>query len=201
MKTFIAVALVACVGVVACNRSNGPHTNQPSTMAAAKPRVDLELKDAPLYDALRSIAAQAQINLSVDADVTGSVTISVRATPWDLALHRIAREHALQVIPIDLGHGRTVFRIATTTTTSPTSSPTSFAGAPIDVSFHETPIRTVAKALSDFSGVSIVVDEDVQVNVTQWSRQVPWDFVLDHVLRKYELRAIQDGDEIRIKKR
>ena len=78
------------------------------------------------------------------------------------------------------------------------TDPTELTGAPIDVSFEETPIRTVAKTLSDFAGVSIVVDDDVQVNVTQRSRQVPWDVVLDHVLRKYELRAVRNGNEIRI---
>jgi len=161
--------------------------------------IDLELKNVPIDDALRSLAKTAQINLSVDPDLTGSVTISVRATPWDQVLDTIAREHALRVTPIDVGNGRTVFRIANAS--SAPSPSTKFTGAPIDTSFNETPIRTFAKTLSDFAGVSIVVDDDVQVSVTQWSRQVPWDFVLDHVLRKYELRAIRNGNEIRITKR
>ena len=198
MKRFIAIALVVCIGAVACQsggRSNG--ASQPAV--ATKANVDLELSNAPIYDALRSLAKQAKINLSVDAGVTGSITISVRATPWDQVLDRIAREHQLQVMPIDVGNGRTVYRIASASSVTPSSS--KFTGAPMDTSFEETPIRTVAKALADFARVSIVVDDDVQVNVTQWSRQVAWDFVLDHIVRKYELRAIRNGDEIRITKR
>lgn len=198
MKPFVAVALVVCVWGVACQRG-GRTQGAGQPVAATNAKIDLELSDVPIDDALRALAKQARINLSVDPDVTGSVSISVRAAPWQHILDAVVREHALQVIPIEVGNGRTVFRVANAST--PPSPVTRFTGAPIDVSFDEVPIRTVAKTLSDFAGVSIVVDDDVQVDVTQWSRQVPWDFVLDHVVRKYELRAIRNGNEIRITKR
>jgi len=168
------------------------------TVAAAKQKIDLELDDVPIDDAMRSLAQAAQINLSLDPDVVGTVTVSVRATPWDRVLDSIAREHGLRVTPIDVGSGRTVFRIANASSPPPAS--TAFTGDPIDVSFRETPIRTVAKEIGELARVSIVVDEDVQVNVTQFARQLPWDFVLDHVLRKYELRAVRHGNAIRITK-
>jgi len=196
MKSFVVIAFFACVAVVACRHGDRAPANRP--VAATKQKIDLELNNIPIHDALGALAKTAQINLSVDPDVAGSVTISVRETAWDQVLDTIAREHALRVTPIDVG-GRTVFRIANAA--SEPSPSTRFTGAPIDVSFNDAPIRAFAKTLSDFAGVAIVVDDDVQVNVTQFSRQVPWDFVLDHVLRKYKLRAIRNGNEIRITKR
>jgi type II secretory pathway component HofQ len=190
------LVFVVWLCMVACHHASGPLV---ATPAPTSRRIDLELTNVPIDDGLRAFAKAAQINLSVDPDVTGTVTLWFHATPWDQVLDEIVREHSLVVIPIDVGRGRTVFRIANTTTMR--SESPHFTGTLIDVSFNATPIRTVAKTLAGLAGVSIVVDDDIQQNVTQFARQLPWDFVLDHVVRKYEWRTVRSGNEIRITKR
>jgi hypothetical protein len=56
------------------------------------------------------------------------------------------------------------------------------------------------QTFAEFAKVDIVVDDDVQVTVTQFMRGVPWDLALEHVARKYNLRLIRTGKLIRVAK-
>jgi type II secretory pathway component HofQ len=102
--------LVAAAGVAALadraaakpsdtSRSAG---KRPKPKSAERPRanadspftgepISLDLKDADLKDVLKSFAELAKINIAVDPEVKGSVTIRLRDVPWDQALDVILR--------------------------------------------------------------------------------------------------------------
>lgn len=166
------------------------HASRPPPAADA---IDVDLREVPIHDAFRAIAKRARINLSVDPDVTGTVTLAVRA-PARAVLDTIAKQHALRIDPAG-----PVLHLSNATT--PASPPKEYTGTPIDTSFDATPVRAVAKTFSDFANVRIAVDDDVEVAITQRVRNVPWDLALEHIARKYGLRVVRDGASIRLANR
>lgn len=65
-------------------------------------KIDIDLKDADLHDAFRLLADVGRANLVVPDDVRGTVTIRVRATPWDQVMCSIAR---LEQLDVELDQG------------------------------------------------------------------------------------------------
>ena len=51
--------------------------------------ISLDLKDADLKDVLRTFAELTKINIAIDPDVKGSVTVVLNDVPWDQALELI----------------------------------------------------------------------------------------------------------------
>ena len=66
----------------------------PETLSAGEP-ISLDLKDADLRDVIRTFGALARLNVVVDPDVRGSVTIRLHDVPWDRALEVILRSNGL----------------------------------------------------------------------------------------------------------
>lgn len=60
--------------------------------------ISLELKDADVKDVLRSFAKITQLNVVVDPDVAGSVTVQLDNVPWDQALDIILRINSLDAV-------------------------------------------------------------------------------------------------------
>jgi type II secretory pathway component HofQ len=154
--------------------------------------IGLDLRAAPIHDALRLLAASANTNLTVDPDVTGEVTIAVRARPWREVLDQIVATHDLAVHEVN-----GVLRISNASTAVTT---TTFTGTPIAVDFNNTPLGDAVKTIANAANVEIVVDDGIDDRVTMRLRSAPWDFALDHLVRKYGLRMIRDGGRIRITK-
>ncbi|MCA8920907.1 MAG: hypothetical protein KDD82_03795, partial [Planctomycetes bacterium] len=53
-------------------------------------KVDLELQDASVADALEAVMRQSRQVLDADCDVDGPITLSLRETPWRDAVAAIA---------------------------------------------------------------------------------------------------------------
>jgi type IV pilus assembly protein PilQ len=64
---------------------------------------------------------------------------------------------------------------------------------PISVDFQEADIRAVLRLLSEQSGKNIVVSPEVKGNVTIHMRSVPWEQVLDTILRLNGLVKKEEG--------
>ena len=58
-------------------------------------KISMNLKDADLKDVLNTFAKLTGLQMTVDADVHGTVTMNFTQTPWDEALDRIIRENGL----------------------------------------------------------------------------------------------------------
>ncbi len=74
-----------------------------------------------------------------------------------------------------------------------------YTGEKIKVDFFETDIKNVFRILAGVSQKNLAVDKDVRGNVTlSLDKPVPWDQVLDLVLKMNNLGEIQEGSIIRI---
>ncbi|MFO7646390.1 MAG: type IV pilus secretin PilQ [Desulfosarcina sp.] len=74
-----------------------------------------------------------------------------------------------------------------------------YTGERIALDFFETDIKNVFRILREISGKNFAIDRDVSGKVTlSLDKPVPWDQVMDLVLRMNQLGMIVEGDIIRI---
>jgi len=74
-----------------------------------------------------------------------------------------------------------------------------YTGEKIALNFFETDIKNVFRILMDVSGKNFAIDKDVSGKVTlSFDKPVPWDQVLDLVLKMNRLGMAFEGDIIRI---
>lgn len=57
--------------------------------------ISLTLKDADIKDVLKTFSALTELNIVIDPEVSGSVTVELRDVPWDQALDLILRINGL----------------------------------------------------------------------------------------------------------
>ncbi|MBC8431912.1 MAG: type IV pilus secretin PilQ [Desulfobacterales bacterium] len=88
--------------------------------------------------------------------------------------------------------------IAATATAAPQPSG-KYAGEKIALNFYQTDIKNVFRILMDVSKKNFAIDKDVSGSVTlTFDKPVPWDQVLDLVLRMNMLGMVYEGDIVRI---
>lgn len=74
-----------------------------------------------------------------------------------------------------------------------------FTGEKIALDFYETDIKNVFRILREVSGKNYAIDKDVTGKVTlSLEKPVPWDQVLDLVLRMNQLGMVFEGDIVRV---
>jgi len=74
-----------------------------------------------------------------------------------------------------------------------------YTGEKISLDFYETDIKNVFRILQTVSGENFAIDKDVTGNVTlALDKPVPWDQVLDLVLKMNGLGKVKEGNIIRI---
>jgi type IV pilus assembly protein PilQ len=87
--------------------------------------------------------------------------------------------------------------------TQPAAAPSAlrqFSGSPIDVDYQGANLRTVLRQLSEIGGINIVIDPSVPLNaaVDLKLTQVPWDQVMDVVLKTSGLTYELQGPVLRV---
>jgi len=88
--------------------------------------------------------------------------------------------------------------ISATATAAPQPSG-KFTGEKIALNFYQTDIKNVFRILMDVSKKNFAIDKDVSGSVTlTFDKPVPWDQVLDLVLRMNMLGRVYEGDIVRI---
>ncbi len=74
-----------------------------------------------------------------------------------------------------------------------------YTGEKIALDFYETDIKNVFRILKEVSGKNFAIDNDVTGKVTlSFDKPVPWDQVMDLVLKMNKLGKIEEGEIIRI---
>jgi type IV pilus assembly protein PilQ len=78
-------------------------------------------------------------------------------------------------------------------------APKRYTGEKIALDFYQTDIKNVFRILKEISGKNFAIDKDVSGQVTlTLDKPVPWDQVLDLVLRMNQLGMSEEGNIIRI---
>ena len=76
-----------------------------------------------------------------------------------------------------------------------------YSGQPITLDFYETDIKNVFRIIQHVSGLNFAIDKDVTGKVTMTLKQpVPWDQVLDLILKMNSLGMQKEGSIVRIAK-
>jgi type IV pilus assembly protein PilQ len=74
-----------------------------------------------------------------------------------------------------------------------------YTGEKISLDFYQTDIKNVFRILREVSGMNFAIDKDVSGKVTlTLDKPVPWDQVLDLVLKMNQLGMTAEGDIVRI---
>ncbi|MFH1076832.1 MAG: type IV pilus secretin PilQ [Pseudomonadota bacterium] len=73
-----------------------------------------------------------------------------------------------------------------------------FKGQKISLEFQDAEIQNVFRILADVSGQNFVIGDDVKGKITLKLENVPWDQVLDLVLRMNNLGMVLEGNVLRI---
>jgi type IV pilus assembly protein PilQ len=75
-----------------------------------------------------------------------------------------------------------------------------FSGTPIDVDYQGANLRTVLRQLSEIGGINLVIDPSVPTSATVDLKltQVPWDQVMDVVLKSSQLTYQLEGPVLRV---
>jgi type IV pilus assembly protein PilQ len=76
-----------------------------------------------------------------------------------------------------------------------------YTGEKISLDFYETDIKNVFRILREISGKNFIIDDDVKGKVTMTpDKPVPWDQILDLVLKMNQLGLVYEGNIVRIAK-
>jgi type II secretory pathway component HofQ len=169
--------------------------------AAPSRQIELELKDTPVIEALRTVAGNAQLNLFADSDLVAlePVTMHLAASSGEEALGTLAALRQLRLEKLNVSGVQNACFWVSRQSSDP-APVTTFTGERITARFDEAPIRDVARTMSEIAKTEIVVDDDVEANITLHLR-LPWDLALYHLGQKYELRIIRTDKLIRIARR
>ena len=75
-----------------------------------------------------------------------------------------------------------------------------FSGTPIDVDYQGANLRTVLRQLSEIGGINLVIDPSVPTSATVDLKltQVPWDQVMEVVLKSSQLTYELEGPVLRV---
>ena len=144
--------------------------------------ISLDLVDADLEKVLTSMAGVTDIIFAVDSQtITGggldrTVSVTYESVPWDQALDEILIEAGLEwtiegkVLWIHL----------------PAYVPAgdrNFTGDAIDLRLDDAKLVVVLDTMAQESGLEINFDPEIETTVSVILRSVPWDQVLDLILR------------------
>ncbi len=72
-----------------------PHSSEPVTSEYTGEKISVNLKDVDVKDFFRLIHEVSGLNIVIDPDVTGSVTLVLDDVPWDQALEIILKNNGL----------------------------------------------------------------------------------------------------------
>jgi type IV pilus assembly protein PilQ len=110
------------------------------------------------------------------------------------------RSIRLWIVAVTLALGASLLAAGQAPQTTRTEQLRRFSGTPIDVDYQGANLRTVLRQLSEIGGINLVIDPSVPTNATVDLRltQVPWDQVMDVVLRSGQLTYELEGPVLRV---
>jgi type II secretory pathway component HofQ len=159
--------------------------------------ISLELIDADLQQLLTTFSEMTDFVFAVDAQAVEMggldhlVTVDYKSIPWDQALDEILIASGLtwtlegKVLWIHL----------------PKSGPggdRNFTGDAINLRLEDAKLTDVLRSLAKVTGLGIEFDPDIEATISVALRSVPWDQVLDLILRISGFSFTQEGNGIEV---
>ena len=176
----------------------GALTSIPTTPAEASTGIysgspiDLDLVDANLHDVLAIFSDVTDLVFAMDARTAQAgalglqVSVQYQSVPWDRALDEILTEAGLEW-KLE-GKVLWIYRPA-----YPPAGDRNFTGDPINLRLEDAKLVDVLDIMSKISGLEIDFDPALETTVSVRLLGVPWDQVLDLILRISGFAQVQDG--------
>lgn len=159
--------------------------------------ISLELVDADLEQLLITLSDLTDLVFAVDAETVlmggldQKVSVDYDSIPWDQALNEILTASGLSWTL----EGKVLW------IHEPNSAPggdRNFTGDAINLRLKDARLTDVLGSLSKVTGVEIEFDPDIETTISVALRSVPWDQVLDLILRISGFEYIHEGDSIEV---
>ncbi len=160
--------------------------------------VVVELRESVPYWVERS---DGQIKLHFDASTVGPRPFSAAELPdWQRVLEEAAsRPTAEEAAEAEAIEGKSAREAAEAEEVDWLFEKEEYTGEKIALDFHETDIKNVFRILQQVSGKNYAIDSDVEGTVTiSMDKPIPWDQVLDLILKQNKLGKVENEDIIRI---
>ncbi len=158
---------------------------QPSIAPPADQKMSIDVKDTDIRDVIRMISKGYDINILLDQDVTGKVTLHLVDVPIMEGLRTIAASNNLEVV-----QDGSVYYIRKATAEK--RAMIRYGNGKLTVDVQNVDVRDFLKELSSKSAVSIVPDAKVEGNISGKLYQVNLDD---------GLRALLEGNGFTVLKR
>jgi type IV pilus assembly protein PilQ len=194
MKHRTYLIVVACVVVSSCaalamaaeKDGQAPKASEQKTVDPEQQVMSpLDVKDADIQDVIRTISKGYNLNIILDKDVTGKVTVHLSDVPVIEGLRTLARSNGLEIVK----EGN-VYRIRKTEAEQ--RSIVSFAKGKLTVDVQNMDVRDFLKDISAKTAISIVPDAKVEGKISGKLYQVELDD---------GLRALVEGIGLKLVKR
>ncbi len=150
-------------------------------VTAARPRrtdtldyITIDVRDKDVREVVSDVGRQVDVNIVVDPNVQETVTISLDAVEWRVALELIARETECTIV------------YETPRLIRLTQPPQ------ISIEFQDADLKVVLELLAKQSGANIVISEDVEGKVSVALREVPWREALDTIVKTAGYVTVED---------
>lgn len=189
------VAMVVLVAVAIAGISTSPAEG--STGIYSGSPIDLDLVNADLKNVLATLADVTELVFAMDARTAESgaldlqVSVAYEAVPWDLALDEILTEAGLQWKL----EGKVLWVYLPS---FPPTGDRNFTGDPINLKLEDAKLVDVLANMSKVTGLEIDFDPDLETTVSVRLHEIPWDQVLDLILRISGFAHAQDGEVLEV---
>jgi len=148
-------------------------------------KMSIDVKDTDLRDVIRMISKGYNINILLDNDVSGKITLHLVDVPIMEALHSIAQSNGLEVVKDGM-----VYKIKKATAEQ--KSLIRYADGKLTIDVQNIEVKSFLKELSSKTAISIVPDAKVEGNITGKLYQVDLDD---------GLRVLLEGNGFKVVKR
>jgi TonB family protein len=160
--------------------------------------VSLILEDADLRDVLGTLSTVTGLTIALDPSAEESglldeiVSISLEETPWTQALDTMLNARGLSWT-------REGSVIWIHPTWSAAESERSFSGGPITLSLKDADIVDVLRVFSEQTRIAVDIDPAVEGSITIDVKDMPWDQVLDLILRSNGYEYSVDHGSVQVR--
>ncbi|MCW5801973.1 MAG: hypothetical protein KIT31_06260 [Deltaproteobacteria bacterium] len=185
-----------------------PPPPPPQQQLPSGERTDLDVKDAPLHDVLRTLAERCKLGLVVPDFVDAKVTLRLKAVPCDQAFEVVLEANGLWYAYepdgklVRVGPRRDVLarREVTARRRAIAHDEPLPEGGAVDLDFKDAPLRDLAALLAASGGVNIVVPPHIDGKVTVRMKAVPWRVAFETTLASLGLgyRYRPNGKIVRV---
>jgi type IV pilus assembly protein PilQ len=185
----LAIAVLCCTAAFAQkNQEKKPAEQKPAEQKAVDPEQQimspLDVKDADIQDVVRTISKGYSLNIVLDKDVSGKVTVHLSDVPVIEGLRTLSRS-----IGMEVAKEGNVYRIRKAR--DETRSVISFVNGKLTVDVQNIDAKEFLKDISAKTAISIVPDAKVQGKITGKLYQVELDDGLRALLAGSGLKLIK----------